>query len=59
LVDTVKARCERLCRHFRREIYGDEDSIFVMIVFVPCGQIPIGIKPFTYRSHHSRKLSGA
>jgi hypothetical protein len=30
-----------------------------MIVFVPCGLVPIGIKPFTYYDHRSGKLSGA
>jgi hypothetical protein len=28
----------------------------VIIVFVPCGLIPIGIKPFTDHRHRSRKL---
>jgi hypothetical protein len=59
LIDTVKAHCERLRRHFRREVKGHEDSIFVMIVFVPRRLVPVGPKPFAYCGHRSRKLSGA
>jgi hypothetical protein len=48
-----------LRRHFHREVNGHKYSIFIMVVFVPCGLVPIGIKPYTYCSHRSRKLSGA
>jgi hypothetical protein len=59
LIDTVKAHRKRLRRHRRREINGHKDHIFLMIVLVPRGLVPIGIKPFTYCGHRSRKLSGA
>jgi len=59
VTDTVKARRKRLGSHFRREVNRHENSIFVLIVFVPCGFVPIGIKPFTHRRHRSRKLVGA
>jgi hypothetical protein len=36
-----------------------EDSMFVMIVFVPYGLVSIGLKPSTDSRHRSRKLSGA
>ena len=58
-MDTVKTRRKRLGNQFRREVNRHKDSIFVMVVFVPCGLVPIGIKPFTDRRHRSRKLSGA
>jgi len=58
-MDPVKAHRKRLRCHFRREVNGHKDSIFVMIIFVPCGFMPIGIKPFTYCDHCGRKLSGA
>jgi hypothetical protein len=58
-MDTVKAHRKRLRRQRRREINGRQDRIFLMIVFVPCGLVPIGIKPFTYCGDRSRKLSGA
>jgi len=53
----IEARCERFRSHFRREIDGDVDRILVMIVFVSCRLVPIGIKPLGYRVHRSRKLS--
>src|SRR5271155_3925240 len=59
LIDTVKAHRERLRWHFRREVKGHKDSIFVMIVFVPRRLVPVGPKPFAYCGHRSRKLSGA
>jgi hypothetical protein len=59
MTDSVKARRKRLGRHSRREVNGHEDSIFVMIVFVPCGLVPIGIKPFTHLGHRRRKFRGA
>jgi len=58
-MDTIKARCKRLSSRFRSEVNRQEDSMFVMVVFVPCGLAPIGIKPFTDRRHRSRKLIGA
>ena len=58
-MDTVKARCKRLGSQFRSKANRHEDSVFVMIVFVHCGLVTIGIKPFTHRRHHSRELSGA
>ena len=30
-----------------------------MVVFVPCGPVTIGFKPFTYGRHCGRKLTGA
>ena len=42
---------------FRRDVNGDEDGILVMIVFVPCRLVPIGIEPLAYRGHARRKLS--
>jgi hypothetical protein len=30
----------------RREVNRYDDTVFVMIVFVPCWLVPIGIKPF-------------
>jgi hypothetical protein len=33
-----------------------EDSMFVMIVFVPYGLVSIGLKPSTDSRHRSRKL---
>jgi len=53
----VKTHRKRLRRHFRREVNGDEDGILVMIVFVPCRLVPIGIEPLAYRGHARRKLS--
>jgi len=57
VIDTVKAHRKRLRRHFRREINGHDDIIFVMFVFVSCGLAPIGIEPFTDRRHGSRELA--
>jgi len=59
MTNAVKARRKRLGRRFCREINSDEDSILAMIVFVPGGFVPIGIKPFTDIGHRSRKFSGA
>ena len=59
LIDTVKAHRERLRRHFRREVKGHKDRIFVMIVFVPRRLVRIDLKPFANCGHRSRKLSGA
>ena len=58
-MDTVKvhSKCVRL--HNRREINGQKDGIFVVVVFVSRWLIPIGIKPLTYGGHRSRKLSSA
>jgi hypothetical protein len=58
-MDTVKPYRKRLGSQFRSEVNRHEDSMFVMIVFVPYGLVSIGIKPFTDRRHRSRKLSGA
>ena len=57
MIDTVKADRKRCRRHFRREVNGDDDSIIVMIVFVPCRLVPIGFNPLAYRGHRSRKLT--
>jgi hypothetical protein len=56
---TVKPRRKRLGIQFRCEVNRHEDSMFVIIVFVPYGLVSIGIKPFTDRRHRSRKLSRA
>jgi len=58
-MDTVKAHSKCVRLHNRREINGQKDGIFVVVVFVPCWLISIGIKPLTYGGHRSRKLSGA
>ena len=58
-MDTVKARRKRLGGHFHSKVNRHEESMFVTIVFVHCGLVPIGIKPFTHRRHRSRKLGGA
>ena len=58
-MDTVKAHRKRIRGHSRREITGHNGSIFIVVVFVPCWLVPIGIKPFTYGSHRSSKLTGA
>jgi len=58
-MDPVETHCKLVRRQFRREVNGHKDSIFVMIVFVPCGLVPIGIEPFTYRDHRRRKLDSA
>jgi hypothetical protein len=58
-MDAAKARCKRLGAQFSSEVNRHKDSVFVMIVFVPCGLVPMGDKPFTDRRHRSRKLSGA
>ena len=58
-MDAVKARRKRLGGDFRSEVNRHEDGIFIMIVFVQRGLVPIGIKPLTHRRHRSRKLGGA
>jgi hypothetical protein len=58
VIDTVKARRKRLGSHFRSEINRNEDDVSVVSVFVHCGLVPIGIKPFTHRRHRGRKLGG-
>jgi hypothetical protein len=50
-------KCSR--RHFRLEVNGYKYRVFILIVFVPCGPVPISIQPFSYCDHRSRKLSGA
>src|SRR5262249_61655258 len=57
-IDTAEARRNRLCRHFRREVDGDDDSVLVVIVFVPGRLVPIGVEPLAYCGHCSRELSG-
>jgi len=42
-MDTVKALGKRLDSQFPSEVNRHEDSMFVMIVFVPCGLVPMGI----------------
>jgi len=59
LIDTVKTHRKCLRRRFRLEVNRHKDSIFIMVVFVPCGLVQIAIKPFSYGRHHARKLSGA
>jgi len=59
LIDTVKTHRKCLRRRFRREVNGHKDSIFVVVVFVPGGLVPIGIKPFSYGRHRAEKLSAA
>jgi hypothetical protein len=58
-MDTIKAHSKRIRGHSCREINGHKDSIFIVVVFVPCGLVPIGIKPFRYGRHRAGKLSGA
>jgi hypothetical protein len=58
-MDAVKARRKRLGSQFRCKVNRHEDSMFVMIVFVPYGLVSIGLKPSTDRRHRSRKISGA
>jgi len=58
-MDTVKARGKRLGSEFPSEVNRHEDSMIVMIGFVQCGLVPIGIKPFSHRRYRGRKLSGA
>jgi hypothetical protein len=58
VTDAIKARRERLSAHFARKINGHENCIFVVIVSIPCGLVPIGIKPFADRRHTGRKLRG-
>ena len=48
---------KRLCRHFRREVDGDDDSVLVVIVFVSGRLVPIGFEPLAYHGDRSRKLS--
>jgi len=57
MIDTIEARRECFRSQFRREVDGDVDGILVMIVFVSCGLVPVGIEPLAYRVHRSRKLS--
>jgi hypothetical protein len=45
--------------HFHREVNRHDDTVSVMIVFVPCWLVSIGIKPFSHRVHRGRKLIGA
>jgi hypothetical protein len=58
-MDTAESRRKRLRRHFHWEINGHKDIIFVMVVFVPGGLVPIGTKPLIDRRHIGGKLSGA
>jgi hypothetical protein len=58
-MDTVKPRRKRLGGHIRSEVNRHEESMFVTIVLVHRGLVPIGIKPFTHRRHRGRKLSSA
>jgi hypothetical protein len=58
-MDTVKAHSKCVRLHNRREINGQKDGIFVVVVFVPRWLIPIRIKPLIDGGHRSRKLSGA
>jgi hypothetical protein len=55
----VELRRERLRRHFRREVNGQNDIIFVMGVFVSYGLVPIGVEPLTYCGHPNGKLGDA
>jgi hypothetical protein len=40
-MDTVKAHRKCLGRHFHRDVNGHKYSTFIMVVFVPCGFVPI------------------
>ena len=57
-MNTAEAHRKRVGHHRCREINGHEDSIFAMVVFVPCGLVAADIKPFRYGRHRARKLSG-
>ena len=48
---------KRFRRHCRRKINGHKESILTVGVFVPCGLVPGGIKPFSYGPHRTGKLS--
>ena len=58
-MDTLKAHSKSLRLHNRSEINGHEDSIFVVVIFVPRRLTPIALKPLTYGGHRKKKLSGA
>src|ERR1700758_2565378 len=50
-----KAARECLGRLVSLEVDGDDDRIFVLIVFEPCRRVVIAIEPLTHRGHHGRK----
>ena len=57
MTDTFEVRRKGLCRHFRREVDGDDHNVLVMIIFVPGRLVPIGIKPLAYRGHPTVRTS--